>query len=62
GFYAYGWQLDVTEALLLKIDCLVIAGTGSGKTIPFMLPLMLPENAKKMVLIISPLVSLQSEQ
>ncbi|KAJ7447794.1 hypothetical protein B0H11DRAFT_2335205 [Mycena galericulata] len=64
GFYAYGWKLDVTEALLLKIDCLVIAGTGSGKTIPFKPPLMLalPENVKKTVLIVSPLVSLQSEQ
>ena len=31
------WQLDVTEAILLGVDSLVIAGTG---TMPFMMPLM----------------------
>ena len=54
------WQLDVAEALLLGIDTVVIAGTGSGKTIPFMLPLVL--NREKMVLIISPLKVLQRDQ
>ena len=39
GYSAYPWQLDVAEALLLKVDCFVIASTGSGKMIPFMLPL-----------------------
>ena len=29
---AYDWQLDITEALLLALDCVVIATTGSGKT------------------------------
>ena len=56
----YGWQLDVTEALLLGLDSVVIAGTGSGKTIPFMLPLMLRPNGP--LLIISPLKVLQSDQ
>jgi hypothetical protein len=28
GMVAYDWQLDVAEALLLGMDCLVIAGTG----------------------------------
>ncbi|KAF7326134.1 Bloom syndrome [Mycena kentingensis (nom. inval.)] len=59
---AHPWQLDVAEALLLKLDCIVIAGTGSGKTIPFMLPFLLPQNKGKMALIISPLLSLQAEQ
>jgi ATP-dependent helicase YprA (DUF1998 family) len=54
------WQLDVAEALLLGIDTVVIAGTGSGKTIPFMLLLVL--NPEKMVLIISPLKVLQCDQ
>jgi ATP-dependent helicase YprA (DUF1998 family) len=54
------WQLDVAEALLLGIDTVVIAGTGSGKTIPFMLPLVL--NHEKMVLTISPLKVLQRDQ
>ncbi|KAK6981387.1 hypothetical protein R3P38DRAFT_2448973, partial [Favolaschia claudopus] len=59
---AHPWQLDVAEALLLRVDCLVIAGTGSGKTTPFLLPLLLPENKGKFALIVSPLLSLQAEQ
>jgi ATP-dependent helicase YprA (DUF1998 family) len=59
-FSPHDWQLDVAEALLLGIDSVVIAGTGSGKTIPFMLPLLL--NPEKMVLIISPLKVLQRDQ
>ncbi|KAH9953315.1 hypothetical protein BC827DRAFT_1085561, partial [Russula dissimulans] len=34
GLELYGWQLDICEALLLGLDCIVIAGTGSGKTMP----------------------------
>lgn len=33
------WQLDIAECLILGIDCELIAPTGSGKTIAFMLPL-----------------------
>jgi len=54
------WQLDVTEALLLGLDSIVIAGTGSGKTMPFMMPLLLDE--KKKILVLSPLKVLQEEQ
>ncbi|PPQ73178.1 hypothetical protein CVT26_014777 [Gymnopilus dilepis] len=43
------WQLDVTEALLLRLDCVVIAGTGAGKTMPFMMPLLLDEVKKTVV-------------
>lgn len=60
GSAPYDWQLDVTEALLLGLDSVVITGTGSGKTIPFMLPLL--QHPKKMVLIISPLKVLQRDQ
>jgi ATP-dependent helicase YprA (DUF1998 family) len=59
-FEPYEWQLDVAEALLLGLDSVVIAGTGSGKTIPFMLPLLL--HPEKMVLILSPLKILQRDQ
>ena len=59
-FSPHEWQLDVAKALLLGIDTVVIAGTGSGKTIPFILPLVL--NREKMVLIISPLKVLQCDQ
>ena len=54
------WQLDVTEAIILGLDTLVIAGTGAGKTIPFMMPLMLDPTKK--ALVISPLKILQADQ
>jgi len=60
GSDPYEWQLDVTEAILLGLDSIVIAGTSSGKTIPFMLPLLLDD--KKKVLILSPLKVLQDDQ
>ncbi|KAH9957661.1 hypothetical protein BC827DRAFT_1094794, partial [Russula dissimulans] len=40
GLELYGWQLDICEALLLGLDCIAIAGTGSGKTMPFIMPLL----------------------
>ncbi|KAJ7233469.1 hypothetical protein C8J57DRAFT_982741, partial [Mycena rebaudengoi] len=52
----YEWQIDVSEALILGLDCIVIAGTGAGKTIPFMMPLL------HFVLIISLLKILQGDQ
>jgi hypothetical protein len=33
----YEWQLDVSVALILGLDCTVIAGTGAGKTMPFVM-------------------------
>ncbi|KAK7679200.1 hypothetical protein QCA50_017778 [Cerrena zonata] len=62
GKLAYDWQLDTAEALLLGLDTVVIAGTGSGKTIPCMLPLLLPENSMKTLVVISPLKALQRDQ
>ncbi len=56
----YPWQLDVAETMLTGLDSIVIAGTGAGKTIPFMLPLLLEE--KKITLVISLLKILQKEQ
>ena len=31
----YDWQIDVAEAVVLGLDTTVIAGTGSGKTLPW---------------------------
>ena len=56
------WQLDVAEAIILGLDSLVqvIAGTGAGKTVSFMMPLMLDPTKK--ALVISPLKILQADQ
>ena len=51
------WQLVV--AILLGLHSVVIAGTGAGKTMPFMMPLLLDK--KKRVIIISPLKVLQED-
>ena len=55
------FQLDVAEAMTLGLDSTVIAGTGSGKTLPWAIPLLLDENKDKVVLVISPLKALQTE-
>jgi len=62
GKIPHQWQIDVTEALLLGIDCIVIAGTGAGKTMPFVMPLLLDRTKTKKVLVISPLNELKMEQ
>ncbi|KAH8977284.1 hypothetical protein EDB86DRAFT_2818157 [Lactarius hatsudake] len=54
------WQLDVAEGLLLGIDCEVIAATGAGKTLPFVLPLLVRPDM--MVVILSPLDALELDQ
>ncbi|KAF8871113.1 hypothetical protein BD779DRAFT_1398149, partial [Infundibulicybe gibba] len=54
GLSAYEWQVDVAEALLLLLlglDCSVIAGTGAGKTSPFVMPLFI--EVEKVIVIIS---------
>ncbi|KAI0744930.1 P-loop containing nucleoside triphosphate hydrolase protein [Earliella scabrosa] len=62
GRVPYGWQVDVAEALLLGLDTAVIAGTGAGKTMPFVMPLLLDKAKTKMVIIISPLNELERDQ
>ena len=60
GLTPYDWQMEVAEALILGLDCLVIAGTGAGKSMPFVMPLFaFPD---KMVVIISPLNALEEDQ
>lgn len=60
GKRPYDWQLDVAEALLLGLDCVVTAGTGAGKTMPFIMPLLI--HPKKHVIVISPLDALENDQ
>lgn len=55
------FQLDIAEALMLGLDITAIAGTGSGKTLPWVMPLLLEENKTKTVLVISPLKALQAD-
>ena len=60
GKAPYPWQLDAAEALILGLDSVVIAGTGAGKTMPFVMPLFW--NKDKGIIIISPLKALQRDQ
>ena len=60
GKPAYLWQLDITESILLGLDSVLIAGTGCGKTMPFMMVLLL--DSRKMILVVSPLIVLQTDQ
>ncbi|KAA1471156.1 P-loop containing nucleoside triphosphate hydrolase protein [Dentipellis sp. KUC8613] len=54
------WQLDIAESLVLGMDCELIAPTGAGKTIPFILPLFYQPD--KIIIIISPLNALEEDQ
>ena len=56
----YPWQLDAAEAFYLGLDCTVLAGTGSGKSLPFVMPSMIQK--EKLLIVISPLNSLEEDQ
>ena len=62
GKEPYSWQVDVCEAILLELDCVVIASTGAGKSMPFIMPLLVDETCRKVVIIISPLNELEYDQ
>jgi len=57
----YDRQIDLAEALALGLDATVIAGTGSGKTLPWAMPLLMDENRDKICLVISPLNELEAD-
>ncbi|XP_006344648.1 ATP-dependent DNA helicase Q-like SIM isoform X1 [Solanum tuberosum] len=53
------FQKDALEAWLSHEDCLVLAATGSGKSLCFQIPALL---TGKVVIVISPLISLMHDQ
>ncbi|KAI0639716.1 P-loop containing nucleoside triphosphate hydrolase protein [Trametes polyzona] len=62
GFTPRTEQLDLAECMLLGLDAVCIAGTGWGKTLPFVLPLLVPQSKRKIILVISPLNALEFDQ
>jgi ATP-dependent helicase YprA (DUF1998 family) len=58
----YDWQVDICEALLLGVDCIVIAGTGAGKMMPFVMPLLMDKTLRKFAVVILPLNELENDQ
>ncbi|KAI0668430.1 P-loop containing nucleoside triphosphate hydrolase protein, partial [Trametes maxima] len=62
GFSPREEQLDLAECMLLGLDAASIAGTGWGKTLPFVLPLLVPESKGKIIIIVSPLNALEADQ
>ena len=55
----YEWQLDAAEAFFLGLNCTILAGTGSGKSLPFVMPSMVHD---KIVVVLSPLNALEDDQ
>ncbi|KAM0951120.1 putative DNA helicase [Dioscorea sansibarensis] len=53
------FQKEALEAWLANRDCLLLAGTGSGKSLCFQIPALL---SGKIVVVISPLISLMHDQ
>ena len=58
GTDPYPWQVDATEAIIVGLDTIVIADTGAGKTMPFVMPLL---DSTKKAIVISPLKLLQDD-
>ena len=58
----YAAQLDLAECMLLGLDATCIAGTGWGKTLPFVLPLFTPTAKSSVIIIVSPLNTLEADQ
>ena len=58
GKWPHEWQLDVAEVIYLGLDTILISPTGSGKSLPFVIPLA-KHNPTKKIIMISPLIALQ---
>ena len=46
----------------MGLNCIAIVGTGFGKTMPFIMPLLVDCTNKKMVIVISSLNDLEEDQ
>jgi ATP-dependent DNA helicase RecQ len=55
-----GWQRDALDAWAAGRDCMILAGTGSGKSACFQIPPLLDSGAP--ALVVSPLISLMRDQ
>ncbi|CUA67949.1 ATP-dependent DNA helicase Q5 [Rhizoctonia solani] len=60
GITPYPWQVRVAVAMIRQRDVLCLAGTGFGKTLPFIMPLFL--SVKTIVWIVSPLNYIEEQQ
>lgn len=60
GREPYDWQLNATEAVMRGIDTTVVAGTGAGKSEPFIMPTL--AGSTRTTVIISPLKNLEEDQ
>ena len=60
SYKPYNWQLNVGKVSVLRLNCLVIASTGAGKTMPFIIPIL--TNLMKHIQIVSPLNALEEDQ
>ena len=60
GKQPFRWQLKAAQAILCGWDVILDIGTGSGKTLCFMLPLLL--NNSDIALTVSPLTALMIDQ
>ena len=60
GREPYDWQLNVAEAVMRGLDTTVVAGTGAGKSEPFIMPTL--AGSTRTTVIISPLKNLEEDQ
>lgn len=56
------FQQEALAAYLRGSDTLILAATGSGKSLCFQAPALLPAAARKTVFVVSPLISLMRDQ
>ena len=57
----YNWWINLAEALTPGLDATVVAGTGSGKTLPWAMPLLLEQKRDRICLVTSPLNEIEED-